>query len=75
MAVAFREAYAQLNVNPNWLAARKNFFGVVALPSVMSLSAARLRPSRPNVERLRVSAYGLPPMVAVPITGPCTEVG
>jgi hypothetical protein len=53
---------------------RKNFLGVLALPSVMSLSAARFRPSRPKVERLRESAYGLPPIVAVPITGPCTEV-
>ena len=40
----------------------KNFCGVVALPSVRSLSAPRLRPSRPNVERRRVSGTiaGLP---------------
>ena len=68
-AVAVREAYAQLNVKPNWFAASKNRCGVVALPSVMSFSAPRLRPSRPNVERLRVSAYGRPPTVAVPMTG------
>src|SRR4249919_539466 len=55
IAVAFREAYAQLKVKPNWFAALKNFFGVDALPSVMSLSAPRFRPSRPKVERLRES--------------------
>ena len=60
-------------MNPNWLAAFQNFRGVEALPAVMSCSAARLRPSRPNVERLRASAYGFPPTVAVPITEPCTD--
>ena len=73
-AVALRETYAQLKVKPNWLAAVQKRSGVVALPSVMSFSAPRLRPSRPNVERLRASAYGWPPTVAVPITGPCTEM-
>ena len=36
----------------------------------MAFSAARFRPSRPNVERLRVSATGMPLEVAVPIIGP-----
>src|SRR5215213_8271054 len=68
-AVALRDAYAQLNVNSNWFAVFQNFRGVDALPAVMSCRAARLRPSRPKVERLRARAYGVPPTVAVPITG------
>ena len=74
-AVSFREAYAQLNVNSNSLAASKNRRAVSALPSVMSLSAARLSPSRPNVERFRVRATGCPSTVAVPIIGPWTDTG
>ena len=66
---------AQLNVKPNSFAMSKKRSGEVALPSVMSFSATRLRPSRPNVERLRVSATGRPFDVAVPITGPCTDTG
>ena len=73
--MAERDMYAQLNVNSNWCAISKKRRGVRAAPSVMSFSAARFRPSRPNVERWRVSAYGCPPIVAVPITGPCTETG
>jgi len=62
-----------LKVNPNWFAARQKREGLDALPSVISFSAARLRASRPNVERLRERAYGFPPTVAVANTGPCTE--
>jgi hypothetical protein len=51
---------------------RKKREGEVAFPSVMSFSAPRLRPSRPNVERRRESAYGFPPTVAVANTPPCT---
>src|SRR5262245_27517623 len=74
-AVVTRDAYAQLNVKPNSSAVAKNCSGVGATPSVTSLSAARLRLSRPKVDRSRVNAYGRPPMVAVPMTGPCTDVG
>ncbi len=72
-AVLSRDTYAQLKVNPNWLATFQNCVWLAALPSVMSFSAARLSASRPNVDRFRESAYGLPPTVAVAKTGPCTD--
>src|SRR6185369_3727546 len=71
-AVRFRDTYAQLKVKPNWLAVRQKRDGEDALPSVMSFSAPRLSPSRPNVERFRERAYGAPPTVAVAKTFPCT---
>jgi hypothetical protein len=61
-----------LKVNPNWFAVRQKRDGLDAFPSVMAFSAPRFRASRPNVERRRERAYGLPPTVAVANTGPCT---
>ena len=55
-AVSVRDAYAQLKVNSNWLAVEKNRRDVSALPSVMSLRAARFNASRPKVERWRARA-------------------
>ncbi len=67
-------AYPQLKVKPNLFATAQKSSAVAASPSVMSLSAPRLSPSRPNVDRCRLSAMGRPSEVAVPITGPWTEV-
>ena len=40
--------------------------------SLRWMKETALAGSRPRVERLVVMAYGFPPTVAVPLTGPCT---
>ena len=50
-AVFSREVYAQLNVNPNLFAVLWNFFGVFALPPVMSCRAARFFSADSNVSK------------------------